>query len=96
MKFQNKIRLSIIISISIILLLPLIAMQFTNEVKWTINDFLIAGVLLFATGFAIDLILFKVKSKNKRILISIFVLVVSVLIWMELAVGIFGTAIAGS
>jgi len=77
-------------------LLPLVAMQFTNEVNWKLNDFLVAAVLLFTTGFVIDLIIFKVNSKSKRILMAILVFVFFVLIWMELAVGIFGTAIAGN
>lgn len=39
----------------ILLLIPLIAMQFIDEVKWTLSDFVIAGIFLFGTGFFISL-----------------------------------------
>jgi hypothetical protein len=39
----------------LILLLPLIAMQFTTEVQWTAFDFLVAGVMLAALVGAFEL-----------------------------------------
>ena len=83
-------RLIIIILASIILLLiPLIAMQFTDEVNWTLIDFIIAGALLLGTGLMCELVLRKVKKKEYRIAICVALLVVLFLIWAELAVGIF-------
>lgn len=79
-----------------ILSIPLIAMQFTREVKWTISDFLIMGILLFGTTFSIDLVLKKFKTLKSRLIIISVILVVLILIWAELAVGIFGSPIAGS
>jgi hypothetical protein len=35
---------------ALILLLPLVAMQFTNEVDWGVADFVVAGALLGGTG----------------------------------------------
>lgn len=96
MKTQDKRLTGIIIFVSLLLFVPLIAMQFTKDVSWTINDFLIAGVLLYGTGFIVELIIRKVKSKQKRLLLSLLVLVVLFLIWLEMAVGIFGTPFAGS
>ncbi len=96
MKTQDKRLLGIIIFVSLLLIVPLIAMQFTSEVSWTIFDFLIAGVLLFGTGFILEFIIRKVKTKRNRILIGTFVLILLLLVWLELAVGIFGTPIAGS
>ena len=85
---QNK-RVIIIVLITIsILLLPLFAMQFTDEVNWTLFDFIVAGVLLFATGLLFDLILRKIKVKKYRIA-ALFVLILTfLLVWIELAVGI--------
>ena len=51
---QNK-RLIIIVLISAsLLLIPLITMQFTDEVNWILSDFVIAGALLLGTGLMIE------------------------------------------
>lgn len=93
---KNK-RLKIIITIiGILLLIPLIGMQFTEEINWTLLDFMIAGVLLLGTGLIFELILRKVKHKNYRIIIAIALFTLLLLIWAELAVGVFGTPFAGS
>lgn len=93
---KNK-RLTIILaSVSVLLLIPFIAMQFTDEVNWTFRDFAIMGVLLYGTGLLCELVLRTVKSVPARILICAAVVIAFLLIWAELAVGIFGTPFAGS
>ena len=93
---QNK-RLITILAIALaVLLIPLIAMIFTTDVSWKIFDFIIAGVLLFGTGLTLEFILRKIKKLQYRILLGIVLFVVLFLIWAELAVGIFGTPLAGS
>lgn len=79
-----------------ILLIPLIGMQFTDEINWTFFDFMVAGVLLFGTSFTLELALRKVNRTSHRILIIIVVVILLILAWAELAVGIFGTAFGGS
>lgn len=81
---------------AMLLVLPLVAMQFTKEVNWTVSDFVIGGILLFGTAGIIDFVLRKVKSRRNRIILSMSVLLVLMLIWAELAVGLFGTPFAGS
>lgn len=81
---------------AMLLVLPLVAMQFTKEVNWTVSDFVIGGLLLFGTAGIIDFVLRKVKSRRNRIILSVSVLLVLMLIWAELAVGLFGTPFAGS
>ncbi|NOR87914.1 MAG: hypothetical protein GQ527_09915 [Bacteroidales bacterium] len=96
MILQNK-RLSIIVLISvIILLLPLIAMQFTDEVNWTLLDFVIAGILLTGTALMLEITIRKVKNTSYRIVIIIAILIALFLIWAELAVGIFEGSFSGS
>lgn len=83
-------RLIIIISVvALLLLIPLVAMQFTNEVNWTLFDFLVAAALLLSAGFAFELILRRVKKPSNRIILVIALLISLLLIWAELAVGIF-------
>ena len=93
---KNKRLTIILLSVAFLLFIPLIAMQFTNEVNWNIFDFVVAGVLLLTTGLAIELVLRKVKKVNMRIVISIIILLMFILLWAELAVGIFGSTISGS
>ena len=78
----------------LLLLIPLIAMQFTNEVNWSVMDFVMAGMLLFGTSLLIEFVLRKVKSNKHRLLISGIILLLLFLLWAELAVGIFGSPMA--
>jgi len=70
----------------VLLLIPFIAMQFTNEVNWSVMDFVMAGILLFSTSLVIEFVLRKVKSTKHRILISVIILLTLFLLWAELAV----------
>ncbi len=93
---KNK-RLFIILGVSLgFLLIPLIAMQFTSEVDWDSRDFLIMGTLLLFTATGVEFALRKFQANLKRLLAVGFILFIFFLIWAELAVGIFGTAFAGS
>ncbi len=96
MNTKNKGLKVIFLIITILLLTPLIAMQFTDEVEWTLIDFIIAGTLLLSTGLIFDLIIKKIKNIQYRIAISIVLFIILLLIWAELAVGIFGTSIGGN
>ena len=79
-----------------LLLVPLVAMQFTGEVNWTLSDFVIAGVLLAGTGLAYVLSTMKMSSARARTVVGIVLAVALALVWAELAVGVFGTPFAGS
>ena len=93
---KNK-RLILILSIvPALLLIPLIAMQFTNEVNWEVFDFAIMFILLTGTGLTIEFTLRSVKSTGSRVLLCTGILLILLLVWAELAVGIFGTPFAGS
>lgn len=93
---KNKRLIIILTSVVISLLIPLVAMQFTNEVNWDIFDFIVMGILLFGTGLLCEFVLRKVKNTKNRIIICGAVLLTLFLIWAELAVGIFGSPFAGS
>lgn len=93
---KNKRLLFILSGVAALLLLPLLAMQFTTEVQWSGADFAIMGVLLFITALLIELVFRKVKTTKNRLLLGGVVVAVFLLIWAELAVGVFGSPFAGS
>lgn len=79
-----------------ILLIPLIAMQFTSDVSWGLFDFMVAGMLLVCAGLTIEYASRKMgKSKFKVFTIAAIILVF-IAIWVEMAVGIFNSPLAGN
>ena len=79
-----------------ILTIPLVAMRFTREVNWSVSDFLVAGILLAGIGSLYVLLTRKLRTTNQRRAIGGGLLLTLLLTWAELAVGIFGSPIAGS
>lgn len=79
-----------------LLCIPLLGNLISKEVNWSASDFLIAGALLFTTAFLINLVRSNIKKQSQKVLICIFILLALALIWIELAVGIFGSPFAGS
>ncbi|MCM4158202.1 hypothetical protein [Gramella sp. AN32] len=95
---MKKTRLLIILGIAAaILSLPFFAIQFGAEgVDWDLRDFIIMGILLFSAGLTIEFALRKFSTTKSRIIACGLILLALMLIWAELAVGIFGTPFAGS
>lgn len=96
MIMENKRGIGIILTVVFLLLIPLVAIQFTNEVNWTLSDFVVAAVLLLGTGLVCEFVMRKIKKTNHRIIFCGVIMVALLLIWIELAVGLFGTEFAGS
>ena len=92
----SKRHLIILCSILVLLAILFAAMQFSSEVNWSLLDFLVAGGLLLALGFSIDFVTRKAKSFNNKIIVIVAIVILFLLVWAELAVGVFGTALAGS
>ncbi|MED5451640.1 MAG: hypothetical protein VX176_00060 [Candidatus Neomarinimicrobiota bacterium] len=80
----------------LLLLIPLIAMQFTDEVNWSFFDFIIMGLMLTITSLLIRITLKKFKNSKNRIIFIAIIIIIFFLIWAELGVGIFGTRFAGN
>ncbi len=93
---KNTRLFAILLTASLLLLIPLIAMKFTNEVNWDSIDFAVAAVLLFGTGLVCEFVLRKFTKTKTRIIICGTIIVAFILVWAELAVGIFGTPFAGN
>ena len=73
-----------------LLLLPLVAMQFTREVNWTLGDFLVMGALLAMGGGAYELAVRAARSNTYVVAFGIAVGTAFLTIWINLAVGIIG------
>jgi len=71
-------------------------MQITDEVNWTITDFIIAGSLLIGTGLLSEIVMRKIKNINYKVGLIVVILIILILTWIELAVGIFGTPFGGN
>tara|TARA_X000001036_G_scaffold12175_1_gene10588 strand:- start:18864 stop:19199 length:336 start_codon:yes stop_codon:yes gene_type:complete len=98
-KYKNIIiifRSSKMIYPLLLLLIPLLGMLITDEFDWTIFDFIIMGILLFLLGIGINFISNQKKSiQNKTIYIGLLISMF-LIIWAELAVGVFGSPFSGS
>ena len=93
---KNKRFSIILITIALLLLIPFIAMQFTDQVNWTPFDFVVAGILLLGIGILCELAMRMIKNSKTRIIVVVGLVILLFLIWAELAVGIFGTPLAGN
>ena len=72
------------------LVIAIVALRLPRE-GWM----LFAAVLIFGAGLAIELGLRMVKNEKYKSLIIIGVILLAILLFMEMAVGIFGSPIAG-
>jgi hypothetical protein len=86
---KNKRLLLMFLAAGIVLLIPLIAMQFSSEVNWTAGDFIVMALLLGGTVSLCEIVLRKAKSLTSRMILCSGVVLAFLLIWAELAVGIF-------
>ena len=84
---DNRVFLWLALAVAAILMVPLVAMQFTSEVNWTIGDFIVAGVLLFGTGSVF--VLAGRKLPQSRLVVGVILGAAFLYVWAELAVGVF-------
>jgi len=76
---------------ALLLLLPLVAMQFTDEVVWDVADFAFAGALLVGTGVTFELAARKTGDSAYRAAVGVALAAAFILIWVNGAVGIIGS-----
>ncbi len=86
---ENTIFLWLALATGVILLIPLIVMQFSSEMNWDETDFIIIGILLFGMGSLFVITARMIQSKSLRIAIGVVFVLAVMYIWAELAVGIF-------
>jgi hypothetical protein len=75
---------------ALLLLLPLVAMQFTAEVNWTASDFVFAGVLIGSVGLALELAVRMSRNRAYRAGIGFALAAAFLILWSNAAVGMIG------
>jgi hypothetical protein len=88
---NNKRVMRIALAIIGLLSIPLIAMQFTDEVAWSGSDFLIMGIMLSVAGALYEIGARMSTNTPYRVGLATAVGTGLLLTWMNLAVGIIGS-----
>lgn len=73
-----------------LILTPLVAMQFTREVNWTVSDFIFAAIIFGIVGGLLELAVRLTKNRYARAGAFFAVLAGFVVIWANGAVGMIG------
>ena len=77
---------------AVLLLLPFVAMQITEEVAWDLADFAVAGTLLFGAGLTYEFASRKTAGNIAyQVAVGVAVVASLLLVWVNLAVGLIGT-----
>ena len=85
----NRWRLTYAIFAMLLLATPGVAMQFTREVNWGVEDFVAFALLLAGLGLMLEIAARIGKSTQGRALLMLGAVGVFLLVWAELAVGLF-------
>lgn len=85
----------LMVGVACLLLLPLIGDLSSSEVHWSLFDYAMMALLLTVTGLIAILVYNRFKNSTFKFLYFIVIALIFVLIYIELAVGLFGSPIAG-
>lgn len=77
-------------SLAALLLLPAIAMQFTDEVDWDETDFIVAGIIFATVGGLVELAVRLSSNWFYRIGAFFGIFAGFLVVWANLAVGMIG------
>ncbi|CAA7195673.1 hypothetical protein [Chryseobacterium potabilaquae] len=94
---KQKHKTNYIFGVAVILLvIAFFGNLFIEGWNWSFFDFLLAAILLFGVAFIINLVVKSKKSFMAKLITCTTILLIFLLIWIELAVGLFGSPFAGS
>ncbi|MGN6113233.1 MAG: hypothetical protein ACTHOC_09575 [Luteimonas sp.] len=86
----NRLRVAVWVLAVALFLLPLVAMQFTAEVKWTGFDFLVWGVMLLVACGAYELVSRMSPNRHYRLGVGAAIATGFLVFWANAAVGMIG------
>ena len=84
-------RIAVLGAAAFLLLLPLVAMQFTGEVNWDETDFAVFGAMLAMACGTYEVAARITGNRAYRAAVGVAIGAAFILVWMNLAVGIIGT-----
>lgn len=86
---MTKDIMRILLIVAFILSIPLVGMQFSDEVDWTLLDFVLAGVVLFTAGFVYTLLKRTVDQKTYRYAVGTGIFGMAYVMFLAAAVQMF-------
>jgi len=88
---QNRNIARIALVTGLLLMIPLVAMQFSDDVNWGVGDFIVMGGLLFGSGLTYELVARRGGTTAYKAAVGVAVVASLLLMWVNLAVGIIGS-----
>ena len=73
------------------ILLPLVAMQVTDQVGWNLADFIFAGVLVAGVGAIYEMTVRMTGDRSYRAAVAVALAAAFSLVWVNGAVGVIGS-----
>jgi hypothetical protein len=90
-KRGNLVRVALWSLAAASLLAPLVAMRFTDEVRWTLSDFVFAGIVFGAVGLVAELTARLTRNPACRAAAGFALAAALVIVWANGAVGMIGS-----
>ena len=87
----NRLRVAVWMLAAGLFLLPLVAMQFTDEVQWTVFDFVVWAVMLLVACGAYELVARMSPSRHYRLGAGVAIVTGFLVFWANGAVGMIGS-----
>jgi len=87
---KDRLLLAALLVPTLLLLVPLVAMRYTNEVKWTGSDFVVAYIVLAGAGLAFRFLFRRAGDPVARLAAVAAVGSTLLMTWVNLAVGLVG------
>lgn len=86
-----------LLTVELLLLIPLIGMWVSDDWNWSLLDFILAAIFLAVTRAGALLFAFGIRTSKLRLAVAgVAVVLFMLLAWIELAVGLFGSPVAGN
>ena len=79
-----------------LLLIPLVGSLVTQAIHWSVFDYFVAALLLGGSVWGLSTIYKAGFSKQVKRSLGVLFLLFILLLWSEMAVGLFGSPLAGS